>query len=79
MIDPKSEASELIALFEEMLCSLIEAIQRNDWVEAGRLDAAFRGFADAFGDVSLWQPVFRFDDVWKTPALPHPSETKPVS
>ena len=79
MIDPNREASELIALCDEMLCSLFEAIQKNDWVEAGRLDATFRGFADAFGDVSLWKPVFPFEDIWKTPALPHPRETKLVS
>lgn len=72
MNDLKGDADELIAIFDEMLFSLIESMQANDWVEAGRINAAFRGLAVTLGDANLWQPVFPMSNIWYVPLISPP-------
>ncbi len=57
MIDCKREGDELVAILGEIAASLEASIFANDWVEVGRLNCIFRGFAAALGNAELWQDV----------------------
>jgi hypothetical protein len=73
MNDPVFDGDDLVAMLDEILYSLIEALQGHDWVEAGRLDAAIRGIAAALGVESDWTPAFSPNHISYFPLLPAPS------
>ena len=70
--DIERESDELIELFEKLLTSMIEAMQANDWVEAGRINAIFRGISETLGDINLVPEFLEINGISYMARLPAP-------
>ncbi|WP_010188823.1 hypothetical protein [Sphingomonas sp. PAMC 26605] len=56
MNDAVFDGDDLVAMLDAILDSLIEALQDNDWVDAGRLYASIQGIAKALGVADFPEP-----------------------
>ncbi|MBB3588980.1 hypothetical protein [Sphingomonas sp. BK481] len=73
MNDAIFDGDDLVAMLDAILDSLIDALQANDWADAGRLHASIKGIALALGVTDFPEPNWSPADICYVPLLTGPN------